>query len=344
MNKHNASPLVGRRVLITGASGFIGSQLAEHLLSEGAIVGGLDRTGGGILGRSSNRNYFFLDCDLENLEDTRRNLREFAPQILFHLAAHPDAKEGPSQYHAVIKANILATVNALESFRACGGELFIYGDSSKVYGNTSIPVCESMPVQPLSSYAIAKVAGWEYCKLFTRLHDLAVVSVRPTLVYGPGQGFNLINRVVGAVLDGQQVLKLDGGNQTRAPLYIHDATRAFTAIAEKGREMSGRVISISGGSEITVVDLAQLIIRLMGSTMHVEVDLSRMRPTESMRSYCDNQEAFEAVGWEPRVSLRGGLKKTIDHLVEIRSRTEPFLNEGAAVSRQAGIQAEPLGN
>jgi nucleoside-diphosphate-sugar epimerase len=322
----------------------MGSHLAQHLLREGAIVGGLDRNGRGMFEREGSRDYSFFDCDLENLEDTQKKFREFAPQILFHLAAHPDAKEGPLQYHATIKNNLLATVNALEAFRACVGELFIYGDSSKVYGNTGVPICENMPVQPLSSYAIAKVAGWGYCKLFTRLHDLAAVSVRPTLAYGPGQGINLISRVVDAVLDGQQVLKLDGGNQTRSPLYIHDAMRAFAAIAEKGREMSGRVINISGGFEITVADLAQLIVRLMGSTMRIELDLTRMRPTESMRSYCDNREAFEAIGWKPRISLREGLKKTIDHLVEIRSRTETFLNERAAGPGQAGIPAEHFGN
>ncbi|HTY24968.1 MAG TPA: GDP-mannose 4,6-dehydratase, partial [Desulfomonilaceae bacterium] len=144
---------------------------------------------------------------------------------------------------------------------------------------------------------------------------------------------NLIGRVIDAVLDGQPVLKLDGGSQTRDPLYIHDAVRAYAAIAEKGRELSGRIINISGGFEITVADLALLIVELMGSKMRVETDLTRMRPTETMRSYCENQEAFEAIGWKPQVSLREGLKETVEHLSGIRSKKDKYLMKKVAGGR-----------
>ena len=302
--------LTGKRVLITGASGFLGFPLSQYLLREGAIVGGLARKMGSICSIEGEENFAFIACDLENGEETVRKFKEFRPDILYHLAAHPDAKEELPQHHATIMSNILGTVNALEAFRASGGDVFIYGDSCKVYGDAGAPALEAQPVQPLSSYAIAKVAGWEYCKLYSRLHGLAAVSVRPTLVYGPGQGFNLISYVVNAVLEARNVLKLDGGTQTRDPLFLDDAIRAFALVAARGRQLNGRVVNISGGREISVADLARLIVSLMGSTMRVETDLSRMRPTETMRSYCDIREAFEMIGWQPAIPLQEGLRRT----------------------------------
>jgi dTDP-glucose 4,6-dehydratase len=313
MNNQSLSKLAWKRIVVTGAGGFLGFHLSDYLLHAGALVGGLARTKGRMQELERSRNFSFLACDLEDAEDTTKKIQTFCPEILFHLAAQPDAKEELSQYHATIKANILATVNALEAFRVCGGELFIYGDSSKVYGNIEVPIREALPVKPLSSYAIAKVAGWEFCKLYARLYGFATVSVRPTLIYGPRQGTNLISYVIDAALDGQDTLRLDGGTQTRDPLYIHDAIHAFAAIIPKGRELNGRIISISGGFEITVADLAQLIVKIMGSNMRVDTDLTRMRATETMRSCCDIHEAFETIGWQPQISLEQGLKYTAEH-------------------------------
>jgi nucleoside-diphosphate-sugar epimerase len=333
MSHQNLSTLAGKRILVTGAGGFLGKSLAAQLLREGARVGGLDRTGLAIPETAESENYDHLACDLENLEDTLSVVQEFRPEILIHLAAHPDAKEELAQFHATIRGNILATVNTLEAFHVAGGELFIYGDSCKVYGNAGFPLREHLTVQPLSSYAIAKVAGWEYCKLYSRLHDFATISVRPTLVYGPGQGTNLISYVAEAVWEGRRLLKLDGGSQTRDPLYIDDAIRAYIAVAEKGRTLNGRIINISGGFETTVIDLTQLIVELMDSPMRIEPDLTRMRPTETWRSFCEIQEAYEAIGWKPQISLQQGLKRTLDHLSKMRLTSERPLAKSAASGR-----------
>jgi nucleoside-diphosphate-sugar epimerase len=306
--------IAGKRILITGVSGFLGFSLAEKLLQAGAVVCGISRTKNRIRKIQDSRDFTHMVCNLESHEEVRNRILQYRPEILFHLAAHPDGREEIAHLHATVGSNIVGTINALDAFSSCGGELFVYGDSCKVYGNSDEPNREALPAQPISSYAIAKVAGWEYCKLYARLHGFAVVSVRPTLIYGPNQGNNLISYVARAVLDGKADLTLDGGTQTRAPLYIQDAIQAFMAIALKGRAVNGRIINIGGGDEISVYELARLIVRLMGSNMHVMVDMQRMRETESMRSYCDNQEAFENIGWKAQVSLQEGLKRTIKYL------------------------------
>ncbi|MBN2241512.1 MAG: NAD(P)-dependent oxidoreductase [Acidobacteria bacterium] len=329
MKKTCPTKLEGKRILVTGASGFIGSSLAAHMVKLGAVVGGMDRVKRTVPEMDEGAGCRFFECDLTNFEETRRGLEEFRPEILIHLAAHPDAGEELNQYHAAIRGNILATVNALEAFRACGGELFLYGDSCKVYGNTGVPYEEALPERPLSSYAIAKAAGWEYCKLFDRLHDIAAVSVRPTLIYGPGQGVNIISYIVNSVLDGHRRIKLDGGSQTRDPLYIQDALRAFTSIAQKGKDLRGRVINISGGFEISVADLARLIVGQMGGTALIESDPGRTRPTETLRSFCENREALEAVGWRPQTTLEEGLKQTVKHLSQLRLQSYSYFRENS---------------
>lgn len=323
MNIGSNSQFYKKRIAITGVSGFLGYSLAEQLLQAGAIVCGISRTRNRICQIQDAHNFCHVACDLEDLQYVRRKLQKFQPEILFHMAAKPDGREEFSQHQATIKTNILATVNVLESFRMCGGRIFIYGDSCKVYGNCDVPTNASIPVNPISSYAISKVAGWEYCKLYARHYGIAAVSVRPTLIYGPSQGVNLVSIVANAVLDGKPTLLLEGGTQTRDPLYIHDAMRAFMLAAVHGEKLSGRTLNIGGGNEISVAELSRLIVSLMGSSMQVCVDMARMRATETMRSCCDNREAFEALGWSPQVPLQEGLKRTLDYVHETRKK-KPF--------------------
>ena len=317
----NISTLAGKRVLVTGGSGFLGSHLVQGLAQEGAIVGALARTEGKLALLNPHCAYSFLKCDVTKAKETVETIVSFAPHILFHFAASPDAPENFSQSQACIHGNLTGTLNTLEAFRLCGGELFVYGDSCKAYGNSEVPYRESMPVQPISSYAITKAAGWQFCDLYRKLHGMATVSVRPTLTYGPGQSHNLISFVVGCVLDCKREVRLAGGTQTRDPLFVSDTIEAFLATARLGTTVSGRVINIGGGSEISVAQLAAMILELMGSRLPIVSIQSGARPTEIWRNHCDNIEANEILGWWPRTDLRTGLRKTIQYLVESRAAT-----------------------
>jgi nucleoside-diphosphate-sugar epimerase len=210
------------------------------------------------------------------------------------------------------------TLNALEAFRLASGKLFVYGDSCKVYGNCNVPYLEAMPAQPISAYAIAKSAGWQLCDLYSRVHNLCAVSIRPTMIYGPRQSFNLISFVVDCVLDGKREVVLDGGSQTRDPLYVDDAVAAFVSTACLGSTLSRRIVNIGGGNEQSVLQLAELVLELMDADLRVVEAPSRTRPTETKRSYCDNRESRTMLDWQPRVSLREGLSRTIEYLVQSR--------------------------
>jgi nucleoside-diphosphate-sugar epimerase len=319
MSTNRATPATGRdlsksRILVTGGSGFIGSHLCERLVARGASVGVLARTPRLLEGSPAYRRCDFIAHDLRNQEASTAAIAAFRPDVLVHLAARPDGREDCEQANACTQTNVLGTLAALEGLRRAGGALLVYGDSTKVYGNAPVPYHESMPLAPTSSYAIAKAAGWQLCQLHARLHGTGICAVRPTIVYGPRQGFNLFTFVAEAVRRGAPEVQLDGGEQTRDPLYIDDAIDAYVAVIEAGDRVLGRAINIGGGRERTVSELAALVVRQLGGTQRVIGIAAQARPTEIWRSWCDNREAEALIGWRPRVGLDEGLRTTLSAL------------------------------
>jgi UDP-glucose 4-epimerase len=305
-------------VLVTGGSGFLGSHLVARLIKEGATVGALARHEGQVAQLPERGQVEFIRCDLTDARQAGEAIRAFAPQILFHFASHPDAPEDVGQAAACIQGNIVTTLHALEGVRRGAGGIFVYGDSCKVYGDSAGAYREHLPLRPKSSYAITKATGWQICQLYGRLHGIAVVSVRPTMIYGPRQGPNLITAVVRAVLGGQREVRLQGGTQTRAPLFIDDAIDAFVATARRGAGLAGRVINIGGGCERSVAELAARIVDVMGGDVRILAMPNQVRPTDTARSVCDNQAAKALLQWEPRTDLETGLARTIEYLIEAR--------------------------
>jgi nucleoside-diphosphate-sugar epimerase len=326
--------LAGKKVLITGGGGFVGSHLVEYLLRKNAVVAVMSRTRGKLKGLIDESQYMFFSCDLLDRNGTDAAVASFQPEIVFHLASHPDHRESVEQATASLQCNALSTLNILESFRKTNGELFVYGDSCKVYGEGHVPYRESMPMNPVSSYAIGKAAGWHLCTSYLSVHGVATVSIRPTMIHGPRQGFNLITYVVNCVLDGKREVILDGGSQTRDLLWVEDAIQAFALAACKGRCLAGNVINIGGGCEQSIEELARTVLEILDSHIPVVCCPARVRPTEMQRSYCDNAEAERYLDWRPTIDLRTALQKTIAALmqdaVEETSVTRSVISSAAA--------------
>lgn len=311
-NAHR-SPLAGKRVLVTGASGFIGSHLVHRLNELDAHTSGLARSPGRLRQQLSDA-HSFVACDLRDPEQTRDTVRELRPQVVIHLAAHPDGREDGVQTAAVLATNVTALSHLLEALRELPAVSLVYSDSVKVYGNGDVPYRSEQPLQPLSTYAVSKLAGWGLVDVYRRVHGLQAVCLRPTLVYGPGQGFNLFTFLLNAIHAGAPEIGLDGGSQTRDPLFIDDTVDAFIAAAEQCQSLSGSVLPLGGGREITVQALAELAVGLMGGRQKVVCRPTCVRPTETFRSWCDNAEISQALGWMPRTSLEDGIPRTAEFL------------------------------
>lgn len=301
-----------QRVLITGATGFIGRALARAcfgrveavgLLSRGAVTpadAGLSQPG-----------VTAYPVDLRDDAATRRAVLDFRPTLVYHLAAVPDAPDAYGQVRDAIDVNLTGTLNLLEAILRAGRCLTVIGDSVKVFGNVPVPYRLNTRAEPDGSYAISKLAAWRLALLYLSSHGLPTVALRPTLVYGPGQGRNVISYAIQQVRDGAPEMRLMGGQQTRDPLHIDDAVSAFLAVASIRRSAYGSALPVSGGQEIAVVDLVRRIVALMDGRTDVQCEAAGMRRTETLRSWCDNRDAAELLGWQPRVSLDQGLRATI---------------------------------
>jgi len=301
------------RVLVTGASGFIGSHLVSRLLDEGAIIAAVSRTRGRLAALPS-RDFQFIPCDLLDEARIGTVAKEFRPSIVLHYASCPDAPESPEHTKQCIDQNLRVTANVINAVRDhCS--LLVFGDSAKVFGNAPVPHSSATPIEPNSAYAITKAAAWWLCQSAARESGFAAVSLRPTLVYGPDQGGNLISYVAHRALEGADEIPLLGGSQTRDPLFIDDAIEAVLAAMRRGRRLSGRSIAISGGEEISVADLARRVIEAAGSSARIVTSEGAARSTEIWRSVCHNHEALRLLDWRPRVSLAQGLDRTAQSIV-----------------------------
>ncbi len=309
---------VRKKVLLTGGSGFVGARLTERLLMAGHEVVVLTRQSGTpsrLLRLTGFDDFQIRQCDPLDAQQLFLCFSAERPDIVYHLAAQPDASEDFKQIRQVIDGNISLTVNLLEACRRYPVSLFVYTDSSKVYGNQPVPYRADTLPAPVCSYAIAKLAGWNFCEFYRQHHGVPSVSVRPTLIYGPGQGYNLINFVVESIIKGRHEITLMGGKQTRDPLFIDDAVELFLGLLAVPDMVNGQVINIGAGREYSIIEIATRIALCLRVSIRVKADESQVRPTEIWRSCSHSEEARALLGWQPEVNLEQGLQRTIESLL-----------------------------
>jgi UDP-glucose 4-epimerase len=296
-------------VAVTGATGFIGSHLVEALVKLGAEVITIARTDSrlGNLASVEGRHQF-IKCDLSERGALAFALSSARPSILFHLAAEPDLGESFDQVALRLKTNTFGVLHTLEGGIELGCERFILADSCKVYGNQPIPHTAAQYPMPISSYAVSKSAAWHLAQVVALQHQLELVSLRFTFVYGLRQNWNLLRYVERCVLEGGPVL-LQGGTQTRDPVYVGDAVSALLA-AGVSSSASGSAIPIGGGVEMSVHDMCANTLAVLGARLPIVANAVPMRETEVFHSYSDNRDALRLLGWKPSCTFEEGLRLT----------------------------------
>jgi UDP-glucose 4-epimerase len=306
------SPYSGKTVVVTGAGGFIGYHLVRALLDLDANVVAVDVQRGRLSNLLPNARFTFMQRDLCDPASVAEIFAGLDPHIVFHLASLPDAEESFQHAMRSIEITLKPTISLLEAFsHSPNREIFVFGDSSKVYGNCGQPYTMGLPDAPNSSYAVTKAAAWHFCELYARCFGVPSVSIRPTMIYGPLQPRNVISYVIESVLAGREEIKLQGGDQTRSPLYVDDAVTSYLMAGQRGEAVSEKVINIAGPQEYSVVELAREIVSILGAETPVIPCMTTKRPTEIERSTCDNQEAAQWLGWSPRVTLREGVQEIV---------------------------------
>lgn len=309
-----------KKVLVTGADGFIGSHLVERLIEEKCQIKAF-------VYYNSFNSWGWLDTFTE---DKLNNIEIFAGDIrdpngvkvaiknidvVFHLAALigiPFSYHSPDSY---IDTNIRGTLNVLQACRDSAVEKVIITSTSEVYGTSQyVPIDEKHPIQGQSPYSASKIGADKIAEAFYRSFGTPVVIARPFNTYGPRQSARaIIPTIITQLLNGSREVRVGSIHPTRDLNYVTDICNGFIALA-KCDESIGKEMNIGSGQEITIGDLARLIISMINSDAKMVSEDLRKRPenSEVERLLCNNSLLQRLTGWKPEVSLKEGLMKTID--------------------------------
>lgn len=306
----------GKKVLVTGAGGFIASHLAERLVELGADVRSMVHynalgTWGWLDDSPLARQMQVFAGDIRDRDSVRAAVE--GREVVFHLAALiaiPYSYSAPSSY---VETNITGTLNVLQAVRESGAARMVHTSTSETYGTARYaPIDEGHPLQGQSPYSASKIGADKMAEAYYRSFGVPVVTVRPFNTFGPRQSARaVIPTIITQLLAGQE-LRLGSLHPTRDLNYVANTVDGFLRAAETDAAL-GQVINLGSGREISIGDLAQLIAGLMGVEFRLHSETQRVRPEKSEveRLIADNRLARSLLGWEPRVSLEEGLEKTI---------------------------------
>lgn len=307
-----------KKVLITGAGGFIGSHLVEACVKHGFKVRAFVRYNG-------RNDWGWLDRlpAIKGVEVIAGDVRDYDSvsaamkgcDTVFHLAALigiPYSYVSPLAY---VKTNIEGTYNVLQSAKELGVKNLIVTSTSETYGTAQyIPIDEKHPMVGQSPYAASKVAADQLAISYYRSFSLPVKIARPFNTYGPRQSARaVIPTIIAQIAGGAKELKLGNLSPTRDYTFVRDTVAGLLALTEvKG--LYGEAVNIGSGTEISIGELVKLIASLMKANVRVVEDSKRIRRkgSEVQRLVCDNRKILALTDWRPRITLEKGLKETID--------------------------------
>ena len=309
-----------KKILITGGAGFIGSNLAEILLKDNEVTV-LDNLS---TGRKSNLDDLYVDfmqgsiTDLELVKKLCKGM-----DCVFHIGALPSVPRSIEDPELVHNVNVNGTLNVLMAARDCGVGKVVFAASSSAYGDSpTLPKVESMPPSPLSPYAVTKLAGEYYCKVFYEVYGLPTASVRYFNVYGPKQDPGsdyaaVIPIFVSRLRNNQPPIIYGDGEQTRDFTYVKDTVNG-TILAAESERANGEIINIAGGRRISLNELASRLKNILG--VDIENEYAEERPGDVKHSLADISKAERLTNYRPVHALDEGLAETVEYMRGDRAR------------------------
>jgi len=311
---------MNKKILITGAGGFIGSHLTELLVKEGfdvkAFVHYNSKNSWGWLESSEVKDKIeVVTGDIRDYDSVYSALK--GCNSVFHLAALigiPYSYVSPKAY---IETNITGTYNVLQAAKEMELEQVLVTSTSETYGTAQyVPIDEKHPMVGQSPYSASKIAADQLAISYYRSFGLPVKIVRPFNTYGPRQSARaIIPTVISQILAGKRTIKLGNLNPTRDLTFVKDTIQGFLKIYNS-KNLYGEITNIGMRNEITVGDLVNKIAELLNVKLTIETDEQRVRPqnSEVERLYCDNSKIFKNTNWKPDYYLEKGLVETIEWL------------------------------
>jgi nucleoside-diphosphate-sugar epimerase len=320
------------RILITGATGFVGGHLIARLLSDHHVFS-LERyvTGRYVLG--GQRDVRSVFCDLRDHFAVRQAVRDVQPEVVIHLAAISPVAYSYDHPNEVMDTNLQGTINLAE---ACLREVahfqqFLFASTSETYGNGPVPKMEDTPQCPNSPYAVSKLAAGKYVLYMRDAYGFPATVLRPFNTYGRKANTHfIVERIVVQMLRGQ-CIRLGSPTPIRDFLHVDDHVNAYLACLGNPQAV-GQVLNFATGRGISIEDLVLCLRELTGSRAEVAWDTIPRRPLDIEVLVGNAGKAERTIGWQPRVTLEDGLRRTVEYWQE---RTN-WRSEGAAASVAAG--------
>jgi len=312
-----------KKILVTGADGFIGSHLTEELVRRGhdvrAFVLYNSFNSWGWLDHAEPAVRQSLDIFAGDIRDPHGVRKAMTGcDVVLHLAALiaiPYSYHSPDTY---VDTNVKGTLNIVQAARELGISKVVHTSTSEVYGTARfVPITEEHPLQGQSPYSASKIGADQIAMSFYLSFNTPVAIIRPFNTYGPRQSARaVIPTIITQIAAGQRKLKLGAIHPTRDFNYVKDTVRGFIAIAESDRSV-GQVINIGSNFEISVGDTVSLIEEVTDARLEIETDSVRLRPEKSEveRLWADNRKARELCGWEPQYGGREGFKRGLTETV-----------------------------
>jgi len=308
--------MIGRAV-VTGGAGFIGSNLVNRLVDEGAEVLVIDDLSSGKLERLAQARaaggVSFHQMDIRG-EDLPATLASFRPEVVFHHAAQIDVRKSVTDPVSDAAVNVVGTVNVLMGAVEAGADRFVFASSGgATFGDVDVfPTPESAPRRPESPYGVSKLVVDDYLRYFKAAHDLDFMSLGYSNVYGPAQDPHGEAGVVAIftrkLLRGEAPTIFGDGSATRDYVYVGDVVDACVRAAVRG---GGTYVNIGTGVETSVSDLFAMLCELTGAD--VEPTYGDAKPGDLERSSLDPNAAKDLLGWEAWTGLEVGLSATVDY-------------------------------
>ena len=300
--------------LVTGGAGFIGSHIVDELVRRGETVRVLDNF---FSGRRENiaqhrGRIEVVEGDLRDLETVRRAVAGM--EYVLHLAAIASVPRSVAAPLASHEANATGTLHVLLAARDAGVRRVVYSSSSSVYGNgPTLPKHEAMAPQPLSPYAVSKLAGEQYCMAFHEVYGLPTVGLRYFNVFGPRQDPTseyaaVIPRFITAMLQGHSPIIYGDGLQSRDFTYVANVVAANLLACERDSAM-GQVMNVALGERITLLELVEDLNSILGTQLAPRFEAER--PGDVKHSQADTSRVKAVLGFEQRVDFRSGLRETV---------------------------------
>ncbi len=300
-------------ILVTGGSGFIGSHIAERLIKEGHSVRVLDSM---LTGRKENMAGLkaeFIKGDIRDPGVIKRSLKDV--ECIFHEAAQvsiPRSIENPVENNGI---NVDATLLLLDSARKSGVKKLVFASSSAVYGNVTVkdlPLKEDRILSPLSPYAVSKLVGEHYCRVFSDIYGMATICLRYLNVYGPRQNPNsqyaaVIPKFIDSVIKGKQPVIFGDGMQTRDFVFVKDVVQA-NMLSMKSNVKHG-IFNVGTGKPTSVLELLEKINSITGK--RIKPIFSEPKPGDIKHSVSDISRIKGTLGFKPEYSLDQGLRETV---------------------------------